>query len=47
MKQVNYNGRGDAHLYTVFTLFVHIDPVVYHLETNKPLIIIIIIIIKN
>ena len=42
MKQVNYNGRGDAHLYTVSTLFVHIDPVVYHLETNKPLIIIII-----
>ena len=34
--------RGDAHLYTVSTLFVYIYPVVYHLETNKPLIIIII-----
>ena len=45
MKQVNYNGRGDDHLYTVSTLFVHRDPVVYHLERNKPLIIIIIIII--
>ena len=46
MKQVNYNGRGDAHLYTVSTLFVHIDPVVYHLEPNKLLVIIIIIIAK-